>query len=225
LFPIAEHDVYRFVLPIITANMYVLSIGDSCLVVDPFVSQEVSNLLCKYHIKDCLVLLTHEHLDHISGVNWLRGLFPCRVVCSETCGGRITDPRKSGAAYFDALFFGHNEQEQQAAKGIFDSQYTCQADWTYTGETEFPWQGFSINLRETPGHSPGSQMIIIDNKYLFTGDSLIPGQKVITRLPGGNRKSFEKETLPYLRSLPENCIIFPGHGQEMQYAEVKEVLQ
>lgn len=89
LFPIAEHPVYRFEMPVIASNMYLLPVGDFCLVVDPFVSDEAAKLLETNGIKECLVLLTHEHLDHISGVNWLQGLYPCKVLCSEVCGERM----------------------------------------------------------------------------------------------------------------------------------------
>ena len=67
---------------------------------------------------------------------------------------------------------------------------------------------------ETPGHSPGSICILINDKYIFSGDSLVDGNKVITRLPGGSRKDYNQITKPFLEGLSEDSIIFPGHGQE-----------
>lgn len=221
LFPIAEHFVYRFEMPVIASNMYLLPVGNSCLIVDPFVSDQAVKLLEASGVKECLVLLTHEHFDHISGVNWLRNLYPCKVVCSEACGEQILDPKKSGAAYFETLFVNHSQQEQKVIHDMRDLQYVCQADQTYAGEMEFEWQNFTIRLREAPGHSPGSQIITISDTFFFTGDSLIPGQDVITRLPGGSKRAFKEKTLPYLQTIPENGVIFPGHGDQCTFSGVK----
>lgn len=49
--------------------------------------------------------------------------------------------------------------------------------------------------------------------YLFSGDSLIKGKKVITRLPGGSKKDYQAITLPFLKSLPDDMVVFPGHGE------------
>ena len=47
---------------------------------------------------------------------------------------------------------------------------------------------------------------------VFTGDSLVNGHDVITRFPTGSKKVFRETTEPYLRSLPDDVIILPGHG-------------
>ena len=142
------------------------------------------------------------------------------MVCSEVCGEQILDPHKSGAAYFEALFVNHSQLEQKIIHDIVDLQYSCCADQTYAGEMKFEWQSLTIKLREAPGHSLGSQIISINNMFFFTGDSLIPGQEVITRLPGGSKKTFNEKTLPYLQAIPENSIIFPGHRAEYAFSGV-----
>lgn len=79
------------------------------------------------------------------------------------------------------------------------------------------WGDLSVTLTETPGHSPGSQIIKVGNMCYFTGDSFIPGQDVITRLPGGSRQQYDAVTRPYLRSIAPGSVIFPGHGREDMY--------
>ena len=159
LYPIAEHPVYRFSMPVIDSSMYMVPAGKSCLVVDPCVSTEAEELLQSLRIQDCLVLLTHEHYDHISGVNWLRERLPCRVVCSESCAERISSAKKNAAAYFMAIVVQRSEFERQKMLELLDAHYTCQADQMYTGQTELPWEDLTLTLREAPGHSPGSQKI------------------------------------------------------------------
>lgn len=210
---IAEHPVYRFSMPVMDAGMYVVPGGESCLIVDPCVSEEAEALLREKGIRNCLVLLTHEHYDHISGVNRLRELLPCRVVCSEPCGERVRDPRKNNAAYFTALIARRPEAERRILQAYLDAGYACRADETYSGELEMRWEDLTLHMRETPGHSPGSQVIEIGRRWYFTGDSLIPGLEVITRLPGGSRRDFLAVTRPYLETIGPGSVLFPGHGE------------
>ncbi len=73
-----------------------------------------------------------------------------------------------------------------------------------------------------PGHSIGGAIYILNGKYVFTGDNLVNGNKVITRFPGGNRKDYIRITKPVIKNLRKDSIIFPGHGE---MAELEELLQ
>lgn len=213
LYPIAGHDVYQFVMPVIKSNMYVLTHNGSALVIDPWVNEEAERLLRDAAVKNCVILLTHEHYDHISGVNRLRELFECRVICSKNCGELISDPRGNAAAYFAAIFLKRDVREREEIGALVDIRYRCEADEVYEGEMYMDWQGLSVLLKELPGHSRGGQVIRIAERYVFTGDNLVPGEKVITRLPGGSRREYETAALPYLRALPRESVIYPGHGE------------
>jgi len=212
-------------MPVIDSSMYLIPAEDTCLVVDPCISEEAEKLLGTVHAKRCLVLLTHEHYDHISGVNRLRELLPCQVVCSEKCAERIQNPRKNGAAYFEALAVRRDQDVRKTLEKLLVRDYSCQADQTYSGQTEICWEDLTLTLREAPGHSPGSQMIGIKNSWYFTGDSLIPGVRVITRFPGGSREEYAKTTLPYLRTIVPGSILFPGHGTEAVFSGELEMQQ
>lgn len=221
-YPIADHPVYRFSMPVIDSSMYLVPGKDSCLVVDPCVSAEAEELLQELRIHNCVVLLTHEHFDHISGVNYLRELLPCQVICSENCGKRIVDSRKNTAAYITTLMVEKTAEEQEKFSALVNMRYTCCADRTYSGQMKLAWENLTLTLRETPGHSPGSQIIEIANRWYFTGDSLIPREKIITRLPGSSKKAYIEVTRPYLESIPAGSILFPGHGMETVYNGVLE---
>lgn len=206
---ISEIPVHLFPAPFLDSRMYLLLQNGRGLAVDPCDSREAEALLEKEGARDLLVLLTHEHYDHISGVNRLRELLPCRVVCSEACAQGMADPRKNAAAYWEALF------PQGRRNGALppDPAYACQADRTYRGRLELEWEGLALELRELPGHSPGNQLILAEGKYAFTGDSLIPGRRVVTRLPGGSRRVFREKAAPVLAALGPDTVIFPGHGE------------
>lgn len=213
-YPIADYSVYRFSMPVVDSSMYLIPAERSCLVVDPCISEEAEMFLRERQIQDCLVLLTHEHYDHISGVNRLRELLPCRVVCSDLCAQRIGDPRKNMSAYFEALLIQRDGEDREAIQKRSDLRYVCHADQTYSGQTALEWKGLTLTLREMPGHSPGSQIVEIEKHWYFTGDSLIPGVKVVTRLPGGSRKEYMETTKLCLETIEPGSILFPGHGGE-----------
>lgn len=213
LYPIAEHDVYRYVMPEIGSNMYLLLHGAAALAVDPHICAEAEAMLQTAGVRSCTILLTHEHFDHISGVNRFRELFDCRVICSKACGNRIADPKKNLAASFPALFVDRDAASRRRMEARIDTGYRCEADSVYEDEMKITWNGTTVFLKEMPGHSPGSQIIRIGRRAIFTGDNYIPGEKTITRLPGGSRRVYQSVVAPYLQSLPAGSVLYPGHGE------------
>lgn len=208
-YPIADIIVYSFSFQPIDSRMYIIIKNQTALVIDPFVCEEAYSLLREENVKKINILLTHEHYDHISGVVDMYNQFDCDVFAIEQCAVNLTNPKKNAASHFDILV--------QLAYGVeienFDNQYTCFATKIYQSGFKLEWEGYIIKFIHSPGHSEGSVCIIFDDKYLFSGDSLIKGKKVITRLPGGNKKDYETITLPFLKSLSDEMIVFPGHGE------------
>ena len=128
-------------------------------------------------------------------------------------------PTRNGSKYFKALFMDKEIERIKEAEKVQPVSYA--GDEFFVGERQFDWQGHSIFVRETPGHSPGSICIIIDNQILFTGDSLLKNDPVVFRLPGGNRKDYNAYTLPYLKSLDKDLMVCPGHGEDGILKEFK----
>ena len=101
----------------IDARMYIIAENGKAVIIDPCVSEEAKKYLQSQNIEDIIVLLTHEHYDHISGVNWLRENFPeTRVVCSEACSKAIMSPHKNLSAYYEILFMGKDSEVQEYVK-------------------------------------------------------------------------------------------------------------
>ena len=206
--------VYKYIMPLITSNMYLLIIGKQALVIDPHEDGEVEELLNHHEVKEIVILLTHEHFDHISGVNFFRERWNCKVYGNQKCKEMVTDPAKNLSAFYMAMFITKSKEEQEMAQELFVEQYSCQVDVGFEETVEIEFGSLPIKMIETPGHSPGSICIIIDQKYIFTGDSLVGGNSVITRLPGGSRREYNEITRPFLEGLQEDMIVFPGHGEE-----------
>lgn len=203
---------------LIDSKMYLLLEGNEAIVIDPFETGQILEDFPDIRIQK--VLLTHEHYDHISGVNWVKKMYGSEVICSEACARNLTSPIRNGSKYFNVLFIDKAQDIKALANQV--RPMTCEADFTFKDEWQFLWNKHKIKMKATPGHSEGSSCIIVDDKVLFTGDSLLNGIPVITRLPGGNKRDYEHITLKYFNELDTQLQVYPGHGKG---ATLKEVLQ
>ncbi len=201
--------------------MYIVHSGNHVIMIDPFESAETLQQLMLNHKVIDYVILTHEHYDHISGVNWLKDNCNCIVMCSKACGQEIESPSGNFSKYFDAL------AQVVPIKGALPESiepYSCRADKTFDNSIELSWQDHRIFMIETPGHSRGSICILIDNDYLFSGDTLLRDYNTVTRLKGGNRKLFIDRTIVFLKSLSPETKVRPGHYESFVISERRKYL-
>lgn len=212
-------EVLSYLCQPLDSRMYCLIENQSAIIIDPCVDESLKKVLEQKEITKILVLLTHEHYDHISGVNWIRDIcLDTHVFCSCGCARNLRHPEDNLSAFSEVLLMDM-ERENNSFNGLNFQPYSCEADETFEGEYEFIWQGHKIFLKETPGHSKGSICILVDEKILFSGDTLVTGHETILRLPGGSKKDFANITLPYLESLEREIMVYPGHGKPQKLAE------
>lgn len=207
--------IYTYDFYPIDSRMYILLENKKTLMIDPCASDEALQLLEENNVTEILILLTHEHYDHISGVNWLRERFPSvHVWCSLACAAALPKPSKNLSSFWEILFIGKDEETQEYVRNMNIQPYSCTADSTFENEYELSWEGHSLFLKETPGHSKGSICILMDKNILFSGDSLVTGYPTVTRLPGGSKKDYAEITLPWFQSLDSSIMVYPGHGEK-----------
>lgn len=204
---------YNFSLQPVDERMYLLIEEEKALMIDPFVCEEVKGILKDYHVSEILILLTHEHYDHIMGVNYYRKNYKVKVLCTEACGERIGNTKTNLSARYEVFYLLNANMDQEAYRNMCQSPFVTYADATFHSTCQFIWEGHKICMVATPGHSPGSCCIIVDEKNVFTGDSLVNGFSTITRYPGGSKKLFEQVTVPFLNRIDGDAIIYPGHGE------------
>ncbi len=68
-----------------------------------------------------------------------------------------------------------------------------------------------IKVIHTPGHTPDSISLLVDNTKLLTGDTLFVGECGRTDLPGGNSKSLYASLFNKLLKLDDTVEVYPGH--------------
>ena len=224
-FHVDGKTIYRYSMPAIGSNMYAILVDRQALVIDPHSSEEALALLRLHSVQKATILLTHEHYDHISGVNWLRESFQTEIICSAVCAQMLPDPDRNMARYWKILLMDKSQEAQSAGMTRYDPDYTCVADRTYERETEFLWQGLRVRMRQAPGHSKGGSLIWLDGNILFSGDNLVNGSGVICRFPGGSKREYANVTRPILEELPDELHVLPGHGEPGRLGELRKYME
>ena len=185
--------------------------GNALIVIDPFYDEELFARIASYHSKDIIILLTHEHYDHTTGVNEIKKRFAAKLICNNFCAERIAKLRNNRPL----SILGSNFKNDKCKISF----YACEADQCLFGNSCFDWNGVNVNIVYTPGHSIGSICISIED-HVFVGDVAILDTPVITRFPTGDREQFDAITKPFLLGLGRNKIIMPGHGRSYQISDV-----
>ncbi len=72
-----------------------------------------------------------------------------------------------------------------------------------------------IELIHTPGHTPGSQCFLVDNR-LVAGDTLFLEGCGRTDLPGGDPGALYESLTQKLAKVPDDATLFPGHLYSME---------
>ena len=204
-------DIKRYVSELLCSNMYVVTENGHALIIDPY-----DDITIGYGLKVDKILLTHEHYDHISGVNEWKKVYGAPVLCSTECAKNIQNPRKNLANLFTVFCELQTWIELEKNPKV-DAGYVCEADEVFSNEMSFKWQEHKVKLFEMPGHSAGSIGIIIDEKIFFSGDSLMENFDIELRLPGGSKKKWESIGKPRLQKISDGMMVYPGHFQEFEY--------
>ena len=91
---------------------------------------------------------------------------------------------------------------------------------TYAGGDVLQLAGLTIYVRHTPGHTPGSVCLMVEDA-VFSGDTLFAGACGRTDLPGGSWPTIMK-SLRGLAELEADLKVYPGHGESTTLAYEKK---
>lgn len=207
--------IYRSIFAPVKSNMFTLLTKNEAVVFDPCVDEDLLILLRENKIEKVHILLTHEHYDHTSGVNWLKDNTKADLFCQKECASSISCKEMNNPALIAFVLAVEDRKDGGHRYMEFKREfkpYTIDTDSTFDNHRYFTIGDFDFQVYSTPGHCPGAACYQLFEKIVFTGDTLLQYDPVITRFPESDKVTFESVALPYLQNLPKDCIIMPGHG-------------
>jgi hydroxyacylglutathione hydrolase len=139
------------------------------------------------------ILNTHGHFDHVAGNAFFKRATGAPLYLHQA------DVELALRASEMAGWFGLTVPDSPPPDVVWQG-----------GET-FTLGRFSLQVRPTPGHSPGGVSLITDGAA-FVGDVLFAGSIGRTDLPGAHHETLLASIHRELFSLPEETVIYSGHG-------------
>ena len=189
-------------VPPFQKNGYVVACEQTreAVVIDP--GDEVDQLLqiiAAQSLKVQSILLTHAHVDHVTGVPQATRALQVPVYLHRD------DQFLYDAAPQQAAFFGLHCDKLPAIDRYYDVSQVLSF-----GEYE-------IGVHHTPGHCPGGVCLAIGAKgrhkeNLFVGDTLFAGSIGRTDLPGGDYPTLIRSITQVLFSFGDAARVYSGHG-------------
>lgn len=151
--------------------------------VEPRIEQTIELLGAKVQY----ILITHGHIDHVSGVEYLADKYNVPFYITQIDHEYMDK---------DDYVFGKLRKPNR---------------YLEDGET-LEFGKHKVKVIATPGHTKGGVCFLIDNEMLFTGDTLFQGSIGRTDFLGGDFGELMNSIKTKLLSLDDKVEVYPGHG-------------
>ena len=152
------------------------------------------------------IYLTHCHADHINGVNELK----------KEKGGKVLIHRK-GRENLENRVPVLAEYIGLPPIYVKEDSIVDDDDILHVGDLEF-------RVIYTPGHTDdGTALYCEKEEMLFSGDTLFKGAWGRVDLPTSDFDSIMNSIINKLLLLPENTIVYPGHGKPTRIGDEKPI--
>ncbi len=203
-------QIYRFTVGPFAENTFLLIQEDQALIVDPGFFEDPEYQQVKSKLEDeqaalQAVVLTHAHVDHVLGLHKVLNDYDLPVYLNDN-DRYLWENFSSQAAMFGFKAGGFS----------FDPEpLEIQSDWRI-GD-------FAFDVRYTPGHSPDHVSLYNKNDgIVIAGDALFKEGIGRTDLYKGDMNTLKKSIKEQLYSLPDETVVYPGHGPETTIAHEKK---
>ena len=173
-------QIQRIPFPPIGSNMYVVTQGRDAIVLDPWPDEATMQRLQGYHT---LLVLTHEHVDHISGLGRMQRALSARTLWQENCTPWLRNPGNTTPVLLAALSVSRGAAARDFLRTLQLKTETYAPDMTFGDHIALDWGALHLEGYATPGHSRGSACYRIGPDAFFSGDSLVPGNAVAGATP------------------------------------------
>ncbi len=203
-------QVHSFTVGPFAENTYLLTQNNSSLLFDPgFFEESEFNGFRKKLEEESLqlsaVVLTHAHIDHILGLHRVLQDFDVPVYLSDR-----------------DRYLWNNSASQAKMFGLQMKEFDFEPE---TIPVKKNWQpgSFLFDVRYTPGHAPDHVSFFSpENNLLIAGDALFKEGIGRTDLYKGSFEVLETSIREQLYTLPDETVVYPGHGPETTIGHEKQ---
>lgn len=199
------------VLPVgfLQTNCYVVScpITKEGIVIDPGDECErIINVLQNSELKIKYIVNTHGHHDHVGCNKQLKDFLKCDLLIHEDDENLLVNAKLNLANFLGV------DNDSPAPDKLLKEK-----DFINFGNEK-------LEVIHTPGHTPGGICLYSTRKKVcFTGDTLFYGSIGRTDLPGGSYKTLLKSLKEKVIKLPDEVVVYPGHGPESSIGKEKVI--
>lgn len=197
-------QIQKFTFNLFFENTFIIWDNESkeCAVIDPGCSDadeenELADFITQNILSVKYLINTHCHIDHILGCEFVKQKYDPVYYAPELDIPLIEN------AKMQADMVG-----MDFSISILPNKYLVEEEELLIGKSK-------LKFLYTPGHTPGEFCIYIsDIKTCITGDVLFFDSIGRTDLWGGNYDTLIKSITEKLLTLPNETVIFPGHGEQ-----------
>ncbi len=191
-------------------NTYILyDETKECVIIDPGCfdaeeEQEIISFLDDNNLTAKYILITHGHIDHVLGVNFLKNKLNIPVWI----------PQEEESTY--------NAVPNYANSYGFGSYTHTPADYLMSEGEEITFGSSSLKTIFAPGHSAGHAAFVnVEENICIGGDILFNESIGRVDLPGGDYDTLIKSIKEKIFVLNESMVVYPGHGPTTTIAHEK----
>ena len=192
--------VETFTVGMLATNCYIVSSQQTkdAIIIDPgldFSSEanQIVDYITQGALKVKFIVNTHGHSDHVSGDPFFQEKYNVSICIHKDDAQSLEE--------FEKNKFPANVILGDGSLIVFGNE--------------------SLKVMHTPGHTPGS-ICLLGERLVFTGDTLFAEGIGRTDLPGGSDREMQL-SLKKLVRLPDNFLIYPGHGPASIMGEEKRI--
>lgn len=182
---------------------------NEAVVIDPGCSnrheeKELSDFIASQQLTVKLLLNTHCHVDHVLGNSFIKDTYRVPFWMHK-----LDEPVLRSAKVLAPMYGVHNYQEATP------DRFIDERDVITFGNQQ-------LHILFLPGHAPGHiGFYHVQQKFVIGGDVLFQQSIGRTDLPGGNFDVLINSIHQKLFTLPDDVVVYPGHGPETTIGEEK----
>ncbi len=189
--------IKKLVVGQLEENCYIVADENTseAMVIDPGDEPDrIMDVIKENNFKVNTIVCTHAHFDHVGVIGDIQKATGAKILINER------DMELYVKVKDQAALWGFSLDDMPPPGGFLD-----EGDDLTIG-------GLAFKIMHTPGHSPGG-ICLVGEGIVISGDTLFQGSVGRTDFHGGSISQL-KESFRRLLSLPEDTVVYSGHGAE-----------